>query len=80
MFTFNLLDLFSDRAKEAVQSAAKYALDFRRNYIDTEHVLLGVCNDDVVDRVFKELDTTAEIVKSKLEPLLMPGKSVIKSD
>jgi ATP-dependent Clp protease ATP-binding subunit ClpC len=73
MFTFNLLDLFSDRAKEAVQSAAKYALDFRRNYIDTEHVLLGVCNDDVVDRVFKELDTTAEIVKSKLEPLLMPG-------
>lgn len=73
MFTFNLLDLFSDRAKEAIQNAAKYALDFRRNYIDTEHVLLGICTDDVVDRVFKELGSSSEMVKNKLEPLLMPG-------
>lgn len=73
MFTFNLLDLFSDRAKESIQNAAKYALDFRRNYIDTEHLLLGITTDDVVDRVLKTLGTDSESVRNAIEPILVPG-------
>jgi ATP-dependent Clp protease ATP-binding subunit ClpC len=73
MFTFNLLDLFSDRAKESLQLAAKAALDYRRNYIDTEHLLLGICQDEVVDRVLQEMGTDSEKVISSLEPLLVPG-------
>ncbi|QQR93737.1 ATP-dependent Clp protease ATP-binding subunit [bacterium] len=75
MFQFNLLDLFSDRAKEAIQNAAKYALDFRMPFIDTEHLLLGICSDDVVDRVLNDLGTSSEAIRNRIEPSLTPGNA-----
>ncbi|HVX93007.1 MAG TPA: ATP-dependent Clp protease ATP-binding subunit, partial [Candidatus Dojkabacteria bacterium] len=65
---------FSERAENAIQTAAELAVDNGSRIIDTEHLLISVAQtDEVVARILKELgidkniliDQLDEVIKSK---------------
>lgn len=62
----DITEYFSERAKDAIQSAAEIAVDKGSRIIDTEHLLLGILNDDnVVDRILKELHINKEMLREQ---------------
>ncbi len=66
--------LFSNRTNEAIQSAAEFAIKKHQRSIDTEHLLYGLCQDEVVmKRVFKELGINPEELKDLLEVQIADG-------
>lgn len=50
----NILDAFSDRAKEVIQKAAEAAVSAGSPALDTEHLLIGVAEDKAVGRPILE--------------------------
>ncbi len=49
--------LFSERTKEAIQTAAKAVIATKQKNIDSEHLLYALATDgEVMQRIFKELD------------------------
>lgn len=62
----DITEYFSERTKDAIQSAAEIAVDKGSRIIDTEHLLLGVLKDDnVVDRILKELHIDKEMLREQ---------------
>lgn len=57
----NILDAFSNRAKGVVQTAAETAIKTGSSALDTEHLLVGVAEEEEVGRrVLQNLDIDAE--------------------
>lgn len=57
----NILDAFSDRAKQVIQTAAQEAQKAGSASLDTEHLLLGVAKEPEVGRkILENLDINAE--------------------
>ncbi|MFH1354502.1 MAG: AAA family ATPase [bacterium] len=53
----NILDAFSDRAKQVVQKAAQAAIEAGSPALDTEHLLIGVAEEEEVGRqILKNMD------------------------
>ncbi len=53
----NILDAFSDRAKGVIQKAAEEAIKHKSPTLDTEHLLLGVAQDEEVGQtILRNLD------------------------
>lgn len=53
----DITEYFSERVKKSIQEAAGEAIIHKNRSIDTEHLLLGILkSDEVIDRIFKELD------------------------
>ncbi len=70
----NISDLLSERATEVIQEAAKVAINHKTKNIDTEHLLYGLSQgDEVMDRIFKELDIDKETLISYLEEQMKNG-------
>lgn len=70
----DIMDLLSERAKETLQQAAKTALSNKKKNIDTEHLLYALTqNDEVMDRILKELDVDKEALISYLEEQMSEG-------
>lgn len=57
----NILDAFSDRAKEVIQAAAEEAQKAGSPALDTEHLLIGVAQEkDVSKKILDNLDIDSE--------------------
>jgi len=70
----DLNELLSERAKEALENAAKSAISRNIKNIDTEHLLYGLTqNDEVMDRIFKELDIDKDALTSFLDEQITEG-------
>lgn len=70
----DITELFSERAKETLQEAAKIALEKKLKNIDTEHLLYALTKDgDVMNKVFKELDVDQDGLGSYLEQQMTEG-------
>ena len=64
----NILDAFSDRAKAVIQKAAEAATEAGSPALDTEHLLIGVAQDEEVGRkVLENLDIKPDDLKDYLQ-------------
>jgi ATP-dependent Clp protease ATP-binding subunit ClpA len=66
---------FTDRARKAMQLANQEAQRFNREYISTEHILLGLIKEGsgVAANVLKNLDINLRKARSEVEKLVQPG-------
>jgi ATP-dependent Clp protease ATP-binding subunit ClpC len=64
--------LFTPRAKKALESALREAQALGHNYIGTEHILLGVEDQDegVAAQILLDLGLSAELVRSEIFRML----------
>jgi len=70
----NISELFSNRTSEALQAAINIAIEKKQRAVDTEHILYGLCSDEIVmKRVFKELGVDSIELKSQLEKQMSLG-------
>lgn len=58
---------FTNSAKNTLQKAAEYAFATGTTYIDTEHLLRALIEDDVARRVFEKLAVNIQNLKSDVE-------------
>jgi len=70
----------SAHTKELVQEAAKTALKFKRNEVDTEHLLYAISNSDVVKEIFKQFKVKPDDIKNYIEANTPKGLREIKID
>src|ERR1044072_3266615 len=70
---FNSLDMLSERAKQTLQKAVSTASDLKRRYLDTEHILYGLLDDEVVGKVLVELGIDPDLLQSNLSQVLTEG-------
>ena len=70
-----MYEKFTDRARKIMQSANKEAMRFQHEYIGTEHVLLGLLDEQtsVAVAVLKNLDLDVSKVRRAIEKLLQKG-------
>jgi ATP-dependent Clp protease ATP-binding subunit ClpC len=57
----------SDHAKELIQDAGETAVRFKRNEVDTEHVLYALTNSEVVQELLKSLKIDPQEIKQYIE-------------
>lgn len=70
----NIKDLFAERAKTALEEAAKIALQKKQRYVDTEHLLYALAQDEVMKSVFKDLDIDTNKLADDVEGQLDEGE------
>ena len=70
---FNLLEIFSEKAKAVLQNAASIAVEFRRKYIDTEHILLALLQDELIQKIFEKLNMDTEEVRTNMTSMMTAG-------
>jgi ATP-dependent Clp protease ATP-binding subunit ClpA len=63
---------FTPRAKKVLELALREALSLGHNYVDTEHVLLGIVreNEGVAARILLEFDADAEKIRNEIIRML----------
>lgn len=69
----NIQDLFSQRTNEALQNAATVALGHSQPVIDTEHLLYALTEDDVMQKVLKQLGVNVADLAAQLERSMSSG-------
>lgn len=70
----DLSELLSKRATEALAEAVQIAQKKKQKSVDTEHLLFGLTQrDEVMERVFKELDLNKEELATYLEEQMNEG-------
>lgn len=57
----------SEHTKQLLQDAAQITLKFKRNDIDTEHLLYAISDSDVVKEIFKQFKINPEDIKNYIE-------------
>lgn len=57
----------SAHTKELVQEAGRAALKFKRNELDTEHLLYALSGNDVVKEIFKQFKINEQDIKGYIE-------------
>jgi len=57
----------SAHTKELLQEAAQTALKFKRNEVDTEHLLYAISNSDVIKEIYKQFKVNPDDVKNYIE-------------
>ncbi|MBD3329007.1 AAA domain-containing protein [Candidatus Dojkabacteria bacterium] len=68
------MDYFSQRAQKALQHAAQKAVQHNNRAIDTEHLLLGILQEDeVVEKILKALKIDKEMLKEQAESVFYNG-------
>lgn len=67
----NLADLFSERTNQAISHAAKLSGQHGQRFIDTEYLLLGVLQDEiVVGKILSELKLEKSTISQSVEKVL----------
>lgn len=70
----NIADLFSNRTNESLQVAFQKAQSKGDKAIDTEHILYGLTEDQIVmKKVFKELDINVSDLRSLVDKQMVQG-------
>ena len=57
----------SEHTKELLQNAAQTALKFKRDEVDTEHLLYAISNSDVVKEIYKQFKVNPDDIKGYIE-------------
>ena len=57
----------SAHTKELLQEAAKTALKFKRDEVDTEHLLYAISNSDVIKEIYKQFKVNPDEIKNYIE-------------
>ncbi|MBN2015636.1 AAA family ATPase [Candidatus Dojkabacteria bacterium] len=71
----DISELLSQRATEALAEAIKFAISKKQNRVDTEHLLYGLTQgDEVMDRIFKQLDIDKEELIAFLDEQIPEGE------
>lgn len=70
----------SAHTKELVQEAAQTALKFKRNEVDTEHLLYAISNSDVVKEIYKQFKVNPDDIKNYIEANTPKGVREVKID
>jgi ATP-dependent Clp protease ATP-binding subunit ClpC len=68
----------SAHTKELLQEAAQIALKFKRDEVDTEHLLYAISNSDVVKEIYKQFKVNPDDVKNYIEANTPKGLGDIK--
>ena len=68
----------STHTKELLQEAAQITLKFKRNEIDTEHLLYAISDSDVVKEIYKQFKINPDDVKNYIEANAPKGTIEIK--
>ena len=63
----------SERARLSIQKAVQYATKYKERYVDTEHILLAILEDEVVLRILKKLDLNPDNVNNYIQSLITGG-------
>lgn len=69
----NILDYFSDRAREVVEDSIEKAREFNSKYVDTEHLLLGLLEEEVASSLLMDLGIKTDDLKKYLEKNIVEG-------
>ncbi len=70
----DITELFSERTKEAIQTGASFAVEKKQRNIDTEHLLYGIIqSDEVMEKIFKELDIDKDKLVDQLKEQVSEG-------
>lgn len=67
---------FTNSAKNTLQKAAEYAFTTGTTYIDTEHLLRALIDDDVASRVLDKLSVDIQSLKNDMEGYLPYRRSI----
>src|SRR6516225_6605564 len=70
-----MYERFTDRARKVMQLANQEAQRFSREYIGTEHILLGLVQEGsgVAANVLKNLDVDLRRIRPEVERTVTPG-------
>lgn len=70
-----MFERFTDRARRAVVLAEEEAREFQHNYIDTEHILLGLLHEGegVAAQALGALGISLEAVRSQVQEIIGQG-------
>jgi ATP-dependent Clp protease ATP-binding subunit ClpC len=71
-----MFERFTDRARKAMQLANQEAQRFNHEYVDTEHVLIGLLKEGngVAAGVLKNLDVELRVVREAVERIVQHGR------
>ncbi len=69
----NILDYFSDRAKEVIEESIEKAREFNSKYVDTEHLLLGLLEEEVASKLLSNLGIKIGDLQKYLEKNIIEG-------
>jgi len=76
----NIIDYFSDRAKQVVAESIEKAKEFKSNNVDTEHILLGLLEEEeVVTKVLEELGINSDDLKQYVEKNITEGSKEVEN-
>jgi ATP-dependent Clp protease ATP-binding subunit ClpC len=68
----------SAHTKELLQEAAQTALKFKRDEVDTEHLLYAISNSDVVKEIYKQFKVNPDEIKNYIEANTPKGEREVK--
>ena len=68
----------SAHTKELLQNAAQTALKFKRDEVDTEHLLYAISDSDVVKEIYKQFKVNPDDVKNYIEANTLKGTKDVK--
>jgi len=73
-----MYELFTKRATKAMELANEEAQRFNHEYIDTEHLLLGLMSEDtgVAATILKKLDVTLRKIRVEVEKIHESGPNM----
>jgi len=73
---------FSERARRALTYAQRAAQEFQHNYIGTEHILLGVLQDEesTAAKVIAKLELRTATVRGSVRSILGRGSRAVRGN
>ncbi len=74
----NIIDYFSERAKKVVQRSIRQAKKLKSKYVDTEHLLLGLTDEEIASRILKDLGIKPQDVKDYIKQNVVRGQKEIE--
>ncbi|MFC1640582.1 ATP-dependent Clp protease ATP-binding subunit [Patescibacteria group bacterium] len=70
----NIVDFFSERAKKVLSDSIEYAQKFKAPYVDTEHLLLALLDEDEIgQKLIKNLNIDPDELRNYLEENIIEG-------
>ena len=74
-----MYERFTDRARKVMQLANQEARRLNQEYIDTEHILLGLIKEGsgVAANVLKNLDIDLHTIRLEVEKIVPPGQGIV---
>ncbi|MEM2107767.1 MAG: ATP-dependent Clp protease ATP-binding subunit [Candidatus Bathyarchaeia archaeon] len=70
----------SEHAKELIQDSAQVALKFKRDEIDTEHLLYSISDSDVIKEIFRQFRLSADEIKNYIESNAPKGRKELDEE